>query len=166
VNGKRIVLKTVGLGGGNFCGGAVSATVGGLCDGQFVRAAVLRWGQKSHLQVSFKVSFGMNEHMHNYLFAVDFVDNASLPYQSFPEVLEAQESELFNVRSKQGICGDLPDRVLEEVMAVVTECFRPLEVDCPRISSQIKIDFRAGTSTRMKSKVEKVESLLGRKLST
>lgn len=51
-------------------------------------------------------------------------------------------------------------------MAVVTDCFRSLEVDCPRISSQIKIDFRAGTSTRMKSKVEKVESLLGRKLST
>jgi hypothetical protein len=118
VNGKRIVLKTVGLGGGNFCGGAVSATVGGLCGGQFSRATVLRWGQKSHLQVSFKVSFGMNEHMHNYLFAVDFVDHASLPYQSFPEVLEAQESELFDVRSKLGICGDLPDRVLELLVHV------------------------------------------------
>jgi len=51
-------------------------------------------------------------------------------------------------------------------LAVVTDCFEALEVDCPRISSQIKIDYRAGTTSRMKSKVDAVEAILGRKLST
>ena len=41
-----------------------------------------------------------------------------------------------------------------------------LEVDCPRISSQIKIDYRAGTNSRMKSKTATIETILGRKLST
>ena len=42
----------------------------------------------------------------------------------------------------------------------------PLKDDCPRISAQIKIDYRAGTESRMKSKIASVENQLGRKLST
>ena len=48
----------------------------------------------------------------------------------------------------------------------VTDCFKTLEVDCPRISSQIKIDHRAGQNSRMKSEIDAVETILGRKLST
>jgi uncharacterized protein (TIGR00106 family) len=78
---------------------------------------------------------------------LDIIDRSGLPYQLTP-------------------MGTIIEGEWAEVMAVVTDCFEAFEVDCPRISSQIKIDYRAGTTSRMKSKVEAVESLLGRKLST
>ena len=78
---------------------------------------------------------------------LDIIDKSGLPYQLTP-------------------MGTIIEGEWAEVFAVVTDCFRSLEADCPRIGSQIKIDYRAGTSSRMKSKVETVETLLGRKLST
>jgi uncharacterized protein (TIGR00106 family) len=78
---------------------------------------------------------------------LDVIDKSGLPYQ-----LTAM--------------GTIIEGEWGEVMGVVTDCFQTLEADCPRISSQIKIDFRAGTSSRMKSKVATVETTLGRKLST
>lgn len=78
---------------------------------------------------------------------LDIVDKSGLPYQLTP-------------------MGTIIEGEWAEVMVVLTDCFQSLEVDCPRISSQIKIDFRAGTTSRMKSKVAAVEALLGRKLST
>ena len=53
-----------------------------------------------------------------------------------------------------------------EVMGVVTACFDALKADCPRIATQIKIDYRAGDESRMKTKIASVENQLGRKLST
>ncbi len=53
-----------------------------------------------------------------------------------------------------------------EVMSVVTRCFEALQPDCPRINTQIKIDYRAGSESRMKSKIASVEQHLGRSLST
>ena len=53
-----------------------------------------------------------------------------------------------------------------EVMGVVTACFDALKADCPRIATQIKIDYRAGDKSRMKTKIASVENQLGRKLST
>ena len=53
-----------------------------------------------------------------------------------------------------------------EVMNVVTACFEALKTDCPRIATQIKVDYRAGDESRMKSKITSVENQLGRKLST
>ena len=53
-----------------------------------------------------------------------------------------------------------------EVMSVVTRCFEALQPDCPRINTQIKIDYRAGSDSRMKSKIASVEQHLGRSLST
>ena len=78
---------------------------------------------------------------------LDVIDKSGLPYQ-----LTAM--------------GTIIEGEWDEVMGVVTDCFRVLEADCPRISSQIKIDFRSGKITRMKSKVATVEAKLGRKLST
>ena len=51
-------------------------------------------------------------------------------------------------------------------MAVVTACFEAMSADCARVSTQIKIDYRAGKGGRLKAKVEAVERTLGRKLST
>ena len=78
---------------------------------------------------------------------LDIIDKSGLPYQLTP-------------------MGTIIEGDWAVVMAVVTDCFEALQVDCPRISSQIKIDYRAGSTSRMKSKVETVETLLGRKLST
>ena len=54
----------------------------------------------------------------------------------------------------------------DAVMGVVTACFRALERDCTRIGMNLKVDWRAGTESRLKSKTAKVEERLGRKLST
>jgi uncharacterized protein YqgV (UPF0045/DUF77 family) len=41
-----------------------------------------------------------------------------------------------------------------------------MQTDCDRIGTHIKIDHRAGTGSRMKSKIDAVEKKLGRKLAT
>lgn len=51
---------------------------------------------------------------------------------------------------------------LDDVLAVVRRCFEALQTDCDRISCSIKIDYRKGPSGRLRSKVEKVESLINR----
>lgn len=78
---------------------------------------------------------------------LDIIDRSGLAYQLTP-------------------MGTIIEGDWAQVMAVVTDCFRALEADCPRISSQIKIDYRAGTVSRMKSKTQSIETILGRKLST
>ena len=78
---------------------------------------------------------------------IDIIDKSGLPYQLTP-------------------MGTIIEGEWAAVMAVITDCFETLQADCPRISAQIKIDYRAGTTPRIKSKVETVEALLGRKLST
>ena len=79
--------------------------------------------------------------------SLDIVDRSGLPYQLTP-------------------MGTIIEGQWAEVMAVVTDCFAALEADCPRISAQIKVDYRQGDNSRMRSKIEAVENLLGRKLST
>ncbi|WBY01397.1 MTH1187 family thiamine-binding protein [Ramlibacter tataouinensis] len=54
----------------------------------------------------------------------------------------------------------------DEVMAVVGACFRALETDCPRIGMNLKMDYRAGPQSRLRSKIDAVEQQLGRKLRT
>src|SRR5579864_4653082 len=49
----------------------------------------------------------------------------------------------------------------DEVFAVVRRCFEALRPECNRISCSIKIDSRKGTSGRLQSKVQKVQSLVG-----
>jgi uncharacterized protein (TIGR00106 family) len=53
---------------------------------------------------------------------------------------------------------------LDEVLAVVRRCFEALETDCDRISCSIKMDYRKSHSGRLQSKVQKVQSLVGRPL--
>jgi uncharacterized protein (TIGR00106 family) len=54
----------------------------------------------------------------------------------------------------------------DEVMDVVGECFRALQADCHRISMNLKMDWRAGTESRLRSKIDAVEGHVGRKLRT
>ncbi|MDP4174914.1 MAG: MTH1187 family thiamine-binding protein [Bacteroidota bacterium] len=71
-----------------------------------------------------------------------------------------------NVSYKLTAMGTILEGQWDEVIAVVTGCFKLLEKDCNRISLNLKVDYRAGDNSRMESKIEKVEKTLNRKLST
>jgi uncharacterized protein (TIGR00106 family) len=55
---------------------------------------------------------------------------------------------------------------LEQVLDVVRRCFQALEADCDRIACSIKMDYRKGSGGRLDSKVQKVQSLVGKPLRT
>ena len=78
--------------------------------------------------------------------SLDIVDKSGLPYQLTP-------------------MGTIVEGEWDQVMALVTACYQRMSQDCERISTSIKIDYRAGKSGRLKSKIEAVESRLGRTLS-
>ena len=79
--------------------------------------------------------------------SLDIIDKSGLPYQLTP-------------------MGTIIEGEWPEVMAVVTACFDAMREDCSRISTSMRIDYRAGPGGRLKSKVAAVEKKLGRKLST
>jgi len=79
--------------------------------------------------------------------SLDIIDKSGLPYQLTP-------------------MGTIIEGEWDEVMAVVTACHNTMSADCERISTTIKIDYRAGARGRLTSKIESVEQKLGRKLST
>lgn len=78
---------------------------------------------------------------------LDVIDRSGVPYRLTP-------------------MGTILEGSFDEVMAVVGDCFRTLEPDCPRIGMNLKMDYRAGDESRLKSKVEAVEKIVGRKLQT
>lgn len=79
--------------------------------------------------------------------SLDIIDRSGLPYQLTP-------------------MGTIIEGEWAEVMAVVTACFEAMRKDCDRISTSVRIDYRAGPGGRLKAKVESVERQLGRKLAT
>lgn len=78
--------------------------------------------------------------------SLDIIDKSGLPYQLTP-------------------MGTIVEGEWEQVMALVTACFQRMGQDCDRISTSIRIDYRAGKSGRLKSKIQAVENRLGRTLS-
>ena len=54
----------------------------------------------------------------------------------------------------------------DEVMRVVTRCWKRMSRDCVRITFSVKGDWRKGSKGRLQSKVDAVEKSLGRKLRT
>ena len=79
--------------------------------------------------------------------SLDIIDKSGLPYQLTP-------------------MGTIIEGEWDEVMRVVGACFEAMRADCDRISTSIRIDYRAGAGGRLKSKVVSVEQKLGRKLAT
>jgi uncharacterized protein (TIGR00106 family) len=79
--------------------------------------------------------------------SLDIVDRSGLPYRLTP-------------------MGTILEGEWDEVMAVIRACHERMREDCSRISTSIKIDYRAGASGRLEGKVRSVEEKLGRKLST
>jgi uncharacterized protein (TIGR00106 family) len=78
---------------------------------------------------------------------IDVIDKSGLPYQLTP-------------------MGTILEGDWDAVMTVVTACYKALEPDCTRIGMNLKVDYRAGPGSRLKSKTAKIEERLGRKLST
>jgi uncharacterized protein (TIGR00106 family) len=78
--------------------------------------------------------------------SLDIIDKSGLPYQLTP-------------------MGTIVEGEWDEVMALITACYQRMNQDCNRISTSIKIDYRAGKSGRLKSKIQAIESKLGRTLS-
>lgn len=88
------------------------------------------------------------------------------------ESMSAQVARILDVIDKSGLpyqltpMGTILEGEWDQVMAVVTACFKTLQADCPRISMNCKMDYRASGASRLRSKIEKVEQHLGRKLRT
>ncbi|MEY2687964.1 MAG: hypothetical protein RL375_2162 [Pseudomonadota bacterium] len=91
---------------------------------------------------------GKGESVSEYVARIlDVIDRSGVPYQLTP-------------------MGTILEGDWDEVMGVVSACFKTLESDCTRIGVTLKVDYRAGLASRLKSKTAKVEERLGRKLST
>ena len=54
----------------------------------------------------------------------------------------------------------------EDVLDVVTQCYKKMRQDCNRISCSIKVDYRKGAKGRLSGKVASVEKRLGKRLKT
>ncbi len=79
--------------------------------------------------------------------SLDIIDRSGLQYQLTP-------------------MGTIIEGEWQQVMDVVTRCFEAMQKDCNRIATQIKVDYRAGQGSRLKSKIASIERNLGRPLST
>lgn len=85
------------------------------------------------------------------------------------ESLSKYVAEILNHISESGVTyqltpmGTVLEGEWDEVMKVVGGCFNIMKKDCNRISMSLKMDYRTGTESRMKSKIEKVEKLTNKK---
>ena len=81
-------------------------------------------------------------------------------------------ARLLNIIDKSGLpyrlgpLGTCVEGDYVAVMAVIQRCHEALAADCNRIACTIKMDYRKGHDNMLKSKIESVESRLGRKLKT
>lgn len=77
---------------------------------------------------------------------LDIVDKSGLAYQLTPmgTIIEGE--------------------TVEEVLAVINQAYLELQLDCERIYSSIKIDYRKGPVGRLSKKINSVEKKLGRAL--
>lgn len=78
---------------------------------------------------------------------LDVIDRSGLDYQLTP-------------------MGTILEGEWDDVMGVVTRCFRTLEADFNRISMTLKMDYRKAPAGRLRSKTEAVKARLGRDLRT
>jgi uncharacterized protein (TIGR00106 family) len=88
------------------------------------------------------------------------------------ESLSPYVARILDVIDRSGVAyqltpmGTILEGEFDAVMAVVTACFRELERDCGRIAMNLKMDYRAGGESRLRSKIDKVQQHLGRTLKT
>jgi uncharacterized protein (TIGR00106 family) len=79
-------------------------------------------------------------------------------------------SQVLDVIDKSGLqyqltpMGTILEGTWEEVFAVISRCYKVLEPQCNRVYSSIKVDYRKGEKSRMKSKIDKIQSVLNREI--
>jgi uncharacterized protein (TIGR00106 family) len=61
--------------------------------------------------------------------------------------------------------GTVLEGTWDEVFGLIGRCFKILEPQANRIYTNIKIDYRKGNETRMKSKIDKIQSILKKEIS-
>lgn len=62
--------------------------------------------------------------------------------------------------------GTIIEGEVDQVLAVFQQCLAAITADCDRVSCTMKLDYRAGASGRLNTKVSSVEEKLGQKLRT
>jgi uncharacterized protein (TIGR00106 family) len=88
------------------------------------------------------------------------------------ESLSRQVARILDIIDRSGVSyqltamGTLLEGDFDIVMGVVSDCFRALQADSRRISMNLKMDYRAGSESRLRSKIDAVEGHVGRKLKT
>ena len=75
---------------------------------------------------------------------IDYIDDSGVTYKLTP-------------------MGTILEGDWDEVMSVVTGCFKLMEKECSRISVNLKVDYRKGNESRLESKIKKVEELSNKK---
>lgn len=79
-------------------------------------------------------------------------------------------SQILRVIDESGVTyqltpmGTILEGEWSEVMGVITDCFEQLQPQCRRISTNLKVDYREGAESRMHSKIDKLETILQKKL--
>jgi uncharacterized protein (TIGR00106 family) len=76
---------------------------------------------------------------------LDLIDRSGVPYRLTP-------------------MGTILEGEWADVIGVVTRCFELMAAEFPRVSLNLRADYRAGPAGRLTSKVEAVERHVGRKL--
>ncbi len=74
---------------------------------------------------------------------IDCIDTSGITYQLTP-------------------MGTIIEGTWEQVMATITACYTVLESNCDRIYCTATFDYRKTDSSRMKSKTDKIQSILNR----
>lgn len=103
---------------------------------------------------------------------INEVNMVLVEFAMFPtdkgESVSQYVSQVIDYIDKSGIdytltpMGTILEGTWEEVMRVIDGCFKVLESQANRIYSTIKIDYRKGREKGMKSKTQKIQSLLNR----
>ena len=79
--------------------------------------------------------------------SLDIIDRSGVPYRLNP-------------------MGTVIEGDWDQVLGLVTRCFKAMKKDCNRISVSMKVDYRKGHRGRLNGKIASVERLLKRKLKT
>jgi uncharacterized protein (TIGR00106 family) len=88
------------------------------------------------------------------------------------ESMSRQVARILDIIDRSGVTyqltamGTILEGDWDQLMGVVTDCFRALQADCNRVSMNLKMDYRNGAESRLVSKVDAVEGHVGRKLRT
>jgi len=86
------------------------------------------------------------------------------------ESVSAYVAQVLDVIDKSGVTYQLTPMgtILEgewaAVVTVITACFEQLRPQCRRISVNLKVDYREGSESRLRSKIDRLETILQRKL--